>query len=121
MTSPDQTPAADEQNSSSSDDRTLAALAHVLGIFTWFVGALVIWLIRKDQSSFVGDQAKEALNFQITIGIANVIAGVTMAIFIGCLLMPAVLVVNLVFCIIAAVAASKGEPYRYPICLRLIN
>ncbi len=111
----------------SPDDRTLAMLAHLLGIFTWFVGALVIWLVKKDTSPFVDDQGKEALNFQITMAIANCIAAASMAIELrdvrsaGCVLLPAVWVVNLVFCILAAVAASRGERYRYPLTLRLVQ
>ena len=54
------------------------------------------------------------------MGIANIIAAVTMVVGIGCILMPAVWVVNLVFCIIAAVAAGRGERYRYPICIRIL-
>jgi Domain of unknown function (DUF4870) len=50
-----------------SEDKTMAMLCHLLGIVTWFLGALIIWLIKKDQSKFVDDQGKEALNFQITL------------------------------------------------------
>lgn len=55
-----------------ADQRTMALAAHLLGIFTGFIGALVIWLINKDDASkaFVTDQSKEALNFQITVAIA---------------------------------------------------
>ena len=58
-----------------ADQRTMALAAHLLGIFTWFIGPLIIWLINKDDASkaFVTDQAKEALNFQITITIAMLI------------------------------------------------
>src|SRR5687767_6174019 len=49
------------------DDKTMATLAHVLGIFTSFVGPLIIWMIKKDTSPFVDDQGKEALNFQLTL------------------------------------------------------
>jgi len=40
---------------------------------------------------------------------------------IGFLLLPAVAIADLVLCIMACIAASKGEPYRYPLCLRLIK
>ena len=105
----------------SPDDRSLAMLAHLLGIFSWFVGALVIWLVKRETSPFVDDQGKEALNFQITVTIANCVAAASMVVGIGCLLLPAVWVINLVFCILAAVAASRGERYRYPITLRLVQ
>lgn len=106
-----------------ADQRTMALVAHILGIFTWFIGPLIIWMINKDDSSksFVTDQAKEALNFQITITIAMLISFVLMIVIIGGLLAPLVGILNLVFCIIAAVKANNGEAYRYPFTLRLIK
>ena len=106
-----------------ADQRTMALVAHILGIFTWFIGPLIIWMINKDDSSksFVTDQAKEALNFQITITIAMLISFVLMIVIIGGLLAPLVGLLNLVFCIIAAVKANNGEYYRYPFTLRLIK
>ncbi|EKT4442450.1 TPA: DUF4870 domain-containing protein [Stenotrophomonas maltophilia] len=106
-----------------ADQRTMALAAHLLGIFTGFIGALIIWLINKDDASkaFVTDQAKEALNFQITVTIAMVISIILMIVIIGGILAPIVGVINLVFCIIAAVKANNGEAYRYPFTLRLIK
>jgi uncharacterized Tic20 family protein len=105
----------------SKDDCTMAMLAHLLGIFFGFVPSLVIWLIKKDESSFATAQAKEALNFQITLIIGWAIAFALTFILIGAFLFPVLWILNLVFCIIAAVAASKGQAYRYPFALRLIN
>ena len=58
---------------SQSDERTMGMLAHILGGVTNFLGPLIIWLIKKDESPFVNDQGKEALNFQITIAIGYVV------------------------------------------------
>lgn len=106
-----------------ADQRTMALAAHLLGIFTGFIGALIIWLINKDDASkaFVTDQAKEALNFQITVTIAMVISIILMIVIIGGILAPIVGVINLVFCIIAAVKSNNGEAYRYPFTLRLVK
>jgi uncharacterized Tic20 family protein len=104
-----------------SEDRNFAVIAHLLGILTMFVGALIIWLIKKDDSPFVDDQAKEAINFQITIFIAQAVAGFLTAIAIGCFILPVILVANIVLCIVAALAASQGQWYRYPMTLRLIT
>jgi uncharacterized Tic20 family protein len=101
------------------DARTFAMLAHLLGIFTFFLGPLIIWLVKKDEHPFVDEQGKEALNFQITVAIAYVIASVIP--IAGCFLAPSVWVVNLIFCIMACVAANKGEHYRYPVSLRLVK
>ncbi len=103
------------------DDCNLAMLAHLLGIFTSFVGALVIWLVKKDDSAFVGTEAAEALNFQITIALGWIVAAMLTLILIGFLMYPVLVIVNLVFCILAAVSASKGKPYRYPMTLRLVR
>ncbi|MDG2510061.1 DUF4870 domain-containing protein [Stenotrophomonas maltophilia] len=106
-----------------ADQRTMALAAHLLGIFTGFIGALIIWLINKDDAgkAFVTDQAKEALNFQITVTIAMVISMILTIVIIGVFLAPIVGIISLVFSIIAAVKANNGEAYRYPFALRLIK
>jgi hypothetical protein len=105
----------------SKDDCTMAMLAHLLGIVTGFLGALIIWLIKKDQSAFVDDQGKEALNFQITMFIAWIACSALSLILIGLLLVPVLLIANLVLCIMGGLAANKGEKYRYPVAIRLIK
>jgi uncharacterized Tic20 family protein len=103
------------------DERNFAMLAHLLGIFTGFLGALIIWLIKKDDSPYVAQEAKEALNFQITLAIGYLIAGLLIVILIGIFLLPALHLVNIIFSIMAAIDASKGKPYRYPFALRLVS
>jgi uncharacterized Tic20 family protein len=105
----------------SKDAVNMAMLCHLLAIFTGFLGPLIIWLIKKEDSSFVDDQGKEALNFQITVLIAMVVSGLLIFACIGTFLMPIVYVLDLVFCIIAAVKASRGEAYRYPLTFRFIK
>lgn len=107
----------------SADDANLAMLAHLLSIAFGFIAPLIIWMISKDQpqKGFVADQAKEALNFQITVIIALCIAGVLMVVFIGILLVPMILVVNFVLCILAGLKAREGVAYRYPFTLRLLK
>ena len=94
-------------------------LCHLLGIFTGFVGPLIIWLIKKDQQPFVDDQGKEALNFQLTMVILSLacILGFCFAPF----LIAGVQVVRIVFSIIATVQANSGVAYRYPICFRMVS
>jgi uncharacterized protein len=104
-----------------NDDKNMAMLCHLLAIFTSFIGPLVIWLIKKDESPFVNEQGKEALNFQITVIIAMCVSGLLTFVCIGALLIPVVGVVDLVFCIMATVKTSRGEAYRYPVSLRLLK
>lgn len=105
----------------SSHEKNLATITHLGGTVFGFIPALTVWLLKKDDSVYLADQAKEALNFQITIALACFIAGILVFLLIGLLLMGIIWLFNLVFCLIAAISTSKGETYRYPICLRLIN
>jgi uncharacterized Tic20 family protein len=110
----------------------LSALAGGL-VSSWFgglgvfVGPLVIWLLKREEMPFVDDQAKEALNFNITfaaIALALVVLGVV-TFGIGFILTLPLLVVAgvawLVLTIVAAVRANEGKTYRYPFSLRLIK
>jgi len=103
------------------DERNLAMLAHLLGIFTGFVGALVLWLVKKQEDGFVATEATEALNFQITIAIALAASIMLKVILIGILLFPLVFLANFIFCLLAALSAAKGQSYRYPFVLRLLS
>ena len=103
------------------DDTNMAMLCHILAIFTGFLGPLIIWLIKKDDSPFVDRHGKEALNFQLTVLIAWVASGLLAFVCIGFILMPVIGIVDLVLCILAAVKSSRGEEYRYPISIRFVK
>jgi uncharacterized protein len=105
----------------SNDAKNMGVLCHLLGFFTSFIGPLVLWLLKKDQMPFVDHHGKEALNFQITLAIAFVIAGISIICIIGTFLVPLLGLADLIFSIIACLAASKGELYKYPVSLRLIK
>lgn len=120
MTDPT-TPQSSDPSMPTSEERNLAMLCHLLSILVGWIGPLIIWLIKKESSAYVNDQGKEALNFQITVFMAAIVCGVLTLVVIGCFLLPVVVVGNIVFSIIAAVRASKGERYRYPFAIRLIK
>src|SRR4029450_2402433 len=93
-----------------ADERQWALLAHLSGLIASavgglsFLGPLIVWLIKKDQSAFVADQAKEALNFQIAVTVALLVSiAIGMATCVGFLLLPIVALGSLVFAIIAAI------------------
>ena len=111
------------QPQGNSSENTMAMLAHLLGIVTAFVGPLILWLVNKDdpRKAFSTDQAKEALNFQITVAIGYAISGVLAFVFIGIITAWIIGILDLVFCILAGLAANKGEAYRYPFALRLVK
>lgn len=109
---------------SESDEKLFAMLAHLLGIIACFIAPLVIWQIKKEESPFITDQSKEALNFQITIGIGYLIAMVLGAVSGGCLYIivgPLVGIASIVFSILGGLDANKGKAYRYPFALRLVK
>lgn len=101
-----------------SDERLWAALAHLSYFVLPVFGTLIIWMIKKDASPFVDDQAKEALNFHLTLIIGSFVFAITL------ILIPLVFVwalVAFVLAIMAAIDANKGNHYRYPWILRLIK
>lgn len=104
-----------------SDAKTMSLLAHLGGILVGFVAPLVIYLIYKDRSDFVRAHATEALNFQITLAIAYLASVLLMVVYVGVFLMLATWVCGVVFAILATMAANNGQPYRYPISLRLVS
>lgn len=107
----------------SGDDRTLGILSHILtivpgiGIFA----PLVIWLIRKNDSPFVEANAKESLNWQISVYIMYFIAGILAIVLIGFALIAIIWAMNLVLVIVASIKASENRIYRYPFNMRLIK
>ena len=105
------------------EEKTWSLLAHLGGILFSFLAPLVVWLVFKGRGPFLDDQAKEALNFQITVVIAYIAAGILAGITVGVLFfLPFVVgIAALVFSILAAVAVNKGQWYRYPLTLRLVK
>ena len=110
------------------DERTWAMIAHlsafatfVLPSFGQIVGPLVVWLVKRDTSPFVADQAKEALNFQITATIAFVVAGVLIFVLIGIPLLLLLGLAWLVLTVVAGVRANEGVRYRYPLTVRFVK
>jgi uncharacterized Tic20 family protein len=102
-------------------------LTSAIGGWGFFLGPLVIWLVKKDTMPFVADQAKEALNFNITVSAIFVILLILTLFTLGLgviLTVPAMLVVGigaLVLIVMAAIKANEGVAYRYPFALRLIK
>ena len=115
------------QSEPKQEERSLGLACHLLALaglvvpFGNVLGPLIMWLVKKDESDFVDDQGKEALNFNITISIAGFIAFLLMFVVIGGLLLPIIGIFWLVMTIIAAVKANGGERYRYPLTIRLIK
>lgn len=113
----DATPAAPL---TTAEDNQWASFAHLGGIIG-FLPALIIWLVFKDRGAFTNAEAKEALNFQITMLIAYIAGSILTVIFIGPLISLAAFVVSVIFSIQGFLKAKDGVSYRYPFAIRLIK
>lgn len=109
------------------DEKNMALLCHLSALamfvipFGNILGPLIVWIVKKDSFPVVEVEAKEALNFQITVTIAIAVAGILSFILIGLPFLIAIGIANVVFIVLAAMTVSQGMPYRYPINLRLIK
>jgi len=110
------------------DDRTWGMIAHLSALAAFiapFLGAvlgpLIVWLVKRDQSAFTAEAAKEALNFNITVAIGFAICGALTLVWIGIPLMLVLSVVWLVLVIVAGIRAGEGVHYRYPYAIRFIR
>jgi uncharacterized Tic20 family protein len=101
-----------------SDEKTLALIAHVITFVSSFIAPLIIYLIKKDESEFIREHAKESLNFQITVFIIVIICIISL---IGLLLLWAVGLFTFILVIVATIRASEGKLYRYPFSIRFIK
>lgn len=105
----------------------MGMLCHLLALSGYFmpfghlVGPLVIWMMKREEMPFVETQGKESLNFQISITIYSIVAGISIFLLIGFILLPAVMIFNFVCVILASIDATNGKPYRYPLCIRFIK
>ncbi|MBD3109803.1 DUF4870 domain-containing protein [Bacillus sp. AGMB 02131] len=104
----------------SNDERLFAALIYVTSLFTTIIGPLIIWIIKKDQSSFVDYHGRQYFNFIISYFIYSVIAGILTLVFIGMIILPILGIAAFVFTIIAAVKAYEGSEYRIPFIFRIL-
>ena len=108
--------------------RSWNALCHasaLLGVLVHFpghlLGPLIVWLWKRDDSPEIDAHGKEALNFQISMLIYNVIAAIFYLVLIGFLFLAVLWVLNAIFVIIASIQASDGKFYRYPMTIRFLQ
>ncbi len=106
---------------SPSDQRLWATLIHAGGIFFGILPSLIGYLVLKDRGAFIREHTRVALNFHITVLIALAAGSILSIIVIGIFVLIAVGVLDLVFCIMAAVAASNGQLYKYPLSIEFIK
>jgi uncharacterized protein len=117
---PSPTPQSKGDYEYTSEQRTIAILTHLGGIMFGFVPSLVVYLIQEKEG-FVKENAKSALNFQISIIIYAAICFILAFILIGILGFMALGVFLIVMPIIAAIKTSDGKVYQYPLTINLIK
>ena len=116
------------ETSTAGNVRTWCVICHLSALAGFVIpgaghilGPLIVWLVKRGESAEIDAHGKEALNFQISMLIYNVVAGILCLLVIGFALLAVLHVLNVVFVIIAALRASEGQMYRYPLTLRLIS
>ena len=108
-----------------AQSRKMAMLGDLSAFITFvgipsLVGPLVVWLFNRDDP-FVEEQAKDALNFNISFLIYGIVAGFSIILLIGLLALPAVLITWFVLVIVASIRAANGENYRYPLTIKFVS
>jgi len=106
---------------SPEDQRLWATLTHIGGIFFNFVAPLVAYLVLRDRGGFIREHTRVALNFHITMAIAYAVGSILSIVIIGGFVILAAAILSIVFGIMAAVAANRGEFYRYPLSIEFIK
>lgn len=113
----------------SKNERQWAMGCHLIGLCgvvvpfpaAGLIGALVLWLIKREDGAFIDDQGKESLNFQISLLIYAFVCLLLTFIGIGILLFFPLVIFGFVCIIMATIKVSEGSAFRYPVCIRLIK
>jgi uncharacterized protein len=104
-----------------SEERMLAAILYVVSLFFPIIGPLVVWLLKKDESSFINYHGREYFNFFISYTVYSFVSGILIFLIVGIFLLWILGIMALVFTIIAAVKAYEGNEYRFPLIFRVIK
>ena len=104
-----------------SDGKIWAVLAHLSAFIGLpFILPLIIYLVKRGESPYVAENAREALNFHITLFLACIVSAILIFVLVGFLLLALLGLISFILSIIAAIRAAEGGIYHYPLCLRLV-
>jgi len=103
-----------------AEERNWASAAHLGALVLWVIAPIVVLLTKGQESGFVRAQAIESLNFQLTVLLASLGSAALAMLAVGFLLLPAVATGALVMVVLATIRTYRGDPFRYPVNLRLI-
>jgi uncharacterized Tic20 family protein len=99
----------------------LASLSRFVIPFGSIIGPLIVWQAKKNEFAFVDDQGKEAVNFNLSWFIWEVLAAVSIVALVGFLVLPVLLIADLILVVVASIRANDGEAYRYPMTIRFFK
>lgn len=114
-------PEGGDEGGITSDEKTFSIISHLSGLLMYVLPILqiliplLIWVIKSDENPYIRHHARQSTLFQLLIIIAHAISGVLCFVLIGFLLVPLVAIFHIVCTILAALAASRGEMYVYPV------
>lgn len=103
-----------------NDERLLAAGIYLISFFTAFIGPLIIWLIKKDESAYIDYHGREYMNFFISYTVYTIVSGILVVLLVGFFMLWAIGIMAVIFTIIGAIKAYEGKEYRMPLIFRLI-
>lgn len=111
---------------SPEEEQWLGAGVHIGGLLTSAIVPLVLWLVYRERGGFIAEQAKAALNWQLLLLPAYVVAVVMtwshwMLAPVGGLLNTGVFIVDAIFCVLTAIAAYHRRPHRYPVEVAIVR
>lgn len=118
---------SDDDYEVSSDDRTWGILVHATAFvgfvvpFGNIIAPLLIWAIKKEDSRFVDENGKQAINFQITWTILLIGALISVILVVGILLLPILLLTWIILVCLAILRASEEEVYEYPLTIEFLS
>jgi uncharacterized Tic20 family protein len=113
--------AVDQQVRSTAVAAHLSTFAGLVVPFGSVIGPLAVWLTRRDRDPFIDQAGREALNFGISITVYGLVALVAALMLVGIPLLIAGVIAWVVLASLAAVKASQGQSYRYPLTMRFVR
>lgn len=105
----------------SQEDKNMAMIMWILSFFTSFIGPLLIWVMKKDESAYLNQQGKNCLNFIISYGIYVVISTILTAIVIGALFLIVIGIATVIYIILGVMASNKGEDFKVPFTFEFLK
>ncbi len=119
--------AEDQIQALSQDDKNMGIVVHVASFagylipFGSILGPLIVWLMKRDEIPFVDECGRNCLNFKISMLIWVMVSFVLMFVGIGFILIGLLAIIDIVLTIIAAMKASEGVCYKYPLSIQFLK